>query len=331
MIGKVSIIILGYNAIALLKECLASIAEQTYTDIETIVIDNASTDGADKYAQSLSWITFIGNKENLGWAKANNIAAELAKGDFLFFLNNDTKLLPDTIERLVNCYEKKTILAPYQIIGEGEAKHEAAGNGMDIFGCPFGEKDPEETRIFYADGASIFVGRKDFFDIGVFDEKLFMFNEELDFCWRAQLFGYKVKKCDARLYHFSGASTAGGAVKKGQPYRSSYFRRYHSEKNVIRNLIKNHSLWLLSLTLPVLLVFHFTECLILLLTGRWKVVGCYVRAYIWDLGNIGDTLRFRQWVQKRRSVSDLVLLKKMYISYSKIVAFVQLRGFPVFG
>ncbi len=329
---KVSIIVLNYNGLNFLKECLPSIKTQSYSNIETIVVDNNSTDGSQNYIRRYRRIRLVQNPENLGYSKANNIAAETATGELLFFLNNDTQLFRDTIEKMVRCYEPKSLVAPAQIItaNKGTDKRGASGSGMDIFGYSYVNVNSLKTKPFFVDGAAIFISKKDFRKIGKFDEELFIFHEDLDLSWRAQLFGYKLIRCwDAKLYHYSGGNVAGGSRVERGLYRASFFRLYLNQKNVIRNIIKNYSLLLCLIILPTLMFIHIVEMAILLLMGQIRAVGCYLTAYQWNILHLSDTLKKRAWVQKRRKISDLVLLSKIYLAYSKLTALYRL-GPPKF-
>lgn len=273
----------------------------------------------------------VENDKNYGYTGANNIAAKKASGEFLLFLNNDTELFPDMIETLVANYKNKTITAPAQILSVNKKTDLTgmAGVGMDIFGYPYVNVDPKKTKTFFADGAAIFVKKKDFFEIGMFDDELFIFQEDIDFSWRAQLFGYKIVPCwDAKFYHYSGGVVLGGGFKNKQ-YETSYFRRYLNEKNIVRNILKNYSAIFCLLILPLICLIHFAEVILLVLMLHWKVASCYIKAYWWNLINLGNTLKYRKKIQRKRKVSDYKLMNKMYFAYSKLTSLKRV-GFPKF-
>lgn len=326
---KVSIIVLNYNGLEFLKKCLLSIDRQTYPQIEVVVTDNNSTDGSVGYVKGLNKVVLVANKENYGYAKANNIAAQKATGDFLFFLNNDTELYEDAVEKMLFCYQENSIVSPAQIQLIGGKELVRAGAGMDIFGYPYVNDDPKKTRVFYADGAGIFVKKKDFLKIGGFDEELFIFQEDIDFSWRAQMMGYKIIPCWQAKFRHYGGGTVLGSISKPRRYQSSYFRRYLNEKNVIRNILKDYSFPLCLVLLSILLMLHCLEIVILAILLKWKVVACYLKAYKWNILNLRNTLEFRKQVQKKRVVSDINLMKRMYWSYSKLYSFIKL-GLPRF-
>ncbi len=103
----VSVCIVNWNCRDLLRACLASlVAQSPGVAVEIIVIDNASTDGAaDMVRQEFPEVVLLVNATNVGFARANNQAAELAQGRFLFFLNNDTVVPPDVLRRLIDYCE----------------------------------------------------------------------------------------------------------------------------------------------------------------------------------------------------------------------------------
>ncbi len=329
---KISIILLNHNGLHFLQKCIPTILKQTYKNIEIIVTDNHSTDGSVEYVKKNPRITLIQNKDNYGYSKANNIAAQLAKGDFLFFLNNDTELLPTTIQKLIEQSEEKTILTAHQIPTWDKKALGSSGAGMDIFGYPYVIDDIKNMKVFYADGAMIFIKRSDFLKLGMFDEALFIFQEDIDLSWRAQIFGYKIKSCwNANLYHYGGGTVLGGNTGKNKSsrYTSSYLRRYLNEKNIIRNILKNYSYPLGLVILLFLLLLHSVELLALGILLKWKVIKCYLQAYWWNFIHLQETLRVHKNIQQYRVVSDWELMKRMYWSYSKINALIKV-GVPQF-
>ena len=327
---KVSIIIVSYNGLDFIKKCARSIKRQTYKNIEAIVVDNNSSDNTILYLKkNYPEIGTEQNKKNLGFAKANNIGVKKAKGTFLFFLNNDTELFPNAVEELVRRYQPNSILSGFQISARDKKSPGHAGDGMDIFGYPCHDANSSKTKIFYADGVAMFLKKSDFIRLEMFDEKLFMFQEDVDLSWRAQIFGYKIIPCaEAKLYHYYGG-TAALDVSKSNKYITSYFRRYLNEKNVIRNIIKNYGVPVLCIIVPILIIFHLFEMTAFILAGKFRAVICYLQAYWWNITQIKDTLKLRKKIQRKRVINDWDIMNKMYWQYTKLKLFFKM-GLPEF-
>ena len=101
--SKVSIIIPHYNGIEVLSECLDSLFQSTYPNIEVIVVDNGSSDDSvDWLKTNHSQVIVIENDKNLGYAGGCNVGALAASGEYLLFLNNDTIHNPDFVELLAD-------------------------------------------------------------------------------------------------------------------------------------------------------------------------------------------------------------------------------------
>ncbi len=326
MIKKtISIIIPTFNGLNFLKKCLPTIKEQTYKSFDVILVDNNSTDGTSRYiAKYFPDVEIIKNKVNYGFAKGCNIGAKKAQGDYLFFLNNDTELFKDTLEKLIKGYRTKSILGAYQIPSRNRKLKGRAGAGMDIFGFPsVDQKDLDKTKFFYADGAGLFLNREDFFDIGMFDEELVNFQEDIDLSWRARIFGYKILPCnDAKFYHYYGG-TALLKVDSKRRLGTSYFRRYYNDRNAMRNIIKNYSYPALIPILSLLIFFYFIEMLLYFFLRDMRAVKCYLRGFKWNIIHLKNTLKLRKIIQAKRKVSDWKLLNKMYWQYSKLILFLK--------
>ena len=103
---KASVIVVNWNGKRYLQECLPALLAQTYSNHEIILVDNGSNDGSvDFVAEGFPEVRIIENSENLGFAAGNNVGIEVARGDYIVTLNNDTRAEPDWLEELVKVVE----------------------------------------------------------------------------------------------------------------------------------------------------------------------------------------------------------------------------------
>ena len=321
---RVSIIVLNWNGKGFLQDCFQSIKSQTYSDIEVLLADNDSEDGSAEWTEQ-EWpnVRVVRLGGNLGYAEANNRTAELATGEVLLFLNNDTKLKEDCIERMVETLQdpRVGVVAAKQLAFDG-IQVLSEGMGLDLLGYPC------HASVFYADGASLMVRKLIWREINGFDNAHFIFHEDTDFCWRVWLAGAEVRvNPEAIVYHWGGATMAGGPVKEAS-YKTTTRRRYLGERNNLRNVLKNYALSTLLWILPLYMLVNLAEVIMLLAMRNWEAVRqCYWASYRYNLSNLGDTLRERSRIQSTRLVTDRFILGKMTKTISKAVILRQI-GIP---
>lgn len=311
----ISIIIVNYNGKRFLANCIKSIKKSIYKNYEIIIIDNASKDNSIDSIQPSSKINILKNKINLGFSEANNLAVKKAKGEYIFFLNNDTKILPDTLTNIVNVLSFKNTSTIYtcSVYDYTNKVYFHSSICVDPLGFPVNHE-----KIFYAEGSALIINKSLFTKLGKFDSKYFMFHEDIDLCWRAWLYGYNVDVIsDARINHYAGGS-AGGSYSKNKQYQSTIFRRYYSERNNIRTILKNYSSITLFFILPIYIIINCLEIIFFLLTFQPIICLTYIKAYYWNIVNLPDTIRQRKIIQSSRKISDWKILSKMYPSIGKI-------------
>ena len=208
----VSVIIVNYNGKKLLENCFDSISKVTYPDFETILVDNNSDDDSIQYIKENYLDTLIIKLDkNYGFAKPNNIGAKKAKGEYLLFLNNDTKVTPNFIDELVYVMEKNPKIGICQsLLLKPSGEVDSSGDFIDSIGIAYSsqEKFTKVQEILSAKGASMII-RKSLFDkLGGFDEKFFLSFEDVDLGWRSWIFGYKaVVAPKSIVYHLGGQTT----------------------------------------------------------------------------------------------------------------------------
>jgi len=205
----VSIIIVNFNGKTHLEKCLNSLKKVNYSNFETILVDNNSTDGSVEFVtKNYSDVIIIKLNQNKGYAEPNNIGARLAKGDYLLFLNNDTIITPEFISEMIKVSEKDETIAMCQsLLLKPDGSVDSSGDFIDEIGVVYNSKTKsnEIREISSARGASMLVRKKVFEELGGFDEKFFASFEDVDLGWRAWIMGYRVVMVPKSIvYHFGG-------------------------------------------------------------------------------------------------------------------------------
>jgi len=235
-----SIIIISYNTKELLEQCINSIIKSlmnseskhqaSSVSYEIIVVDNNSKDDSVKFVNSLIRnklaIKLIENKENVGFAKANNQGIKIAKGEYIMLLNSDTIVQNNALEILVDYLEENpdiAVLGP-KLLNADQTSQPSVGNfpslpvvaNMLFFEhfVPnrFVRWSPKTTRaVDWVMGAALMSRREIFNKIGGLDENIFMYMEELEWCYRIKKNGYKIYFYpQAKIVHLGQGSSKTG-------------------------------------------------------------------------------------------------------------------------
>jgi GT2 family glycosyltransferase len=304
------------------------VLQQTFASYEIILADNGSTDTSLEVALGVTRnIRVASFSRNLGYTGANNLAAKMARGAWLIFLNNDTKLAPDFLETLNRAALRRPdahILVP--TVASYDASHdgEIFRFGLDILGYPVQLATGEP---FWGHGCALTVRRDAFISLGGFDDDYFIFYEEADFCWRAQITGHNVVGVPEAVVHHFGGGTVGNVTISNGRIATSANRRYLSERNRLSTLLKNYNTRMLVGTLVIYAMMTTAATLVLAATGQWTLVNAYVRALQWHLRHIQTTRRKRRFVQCLRTRDDLYVVKRMYRGLRELELFAH-YGLP---
>lgn len=317
---KVSIIITNYNGKKYLENCLGSLKVSSFQDFEIIIVDNGSDDNSiDFLKDNYPEIKLLELGSNLGLSVASNRGREVALGKYLFFYNNDTIADKNMLAELVKAMESDTQIGVCgcRTVTYDARKEINCGVEMDIFGYPYGYGAP-----FYVD-AGILI-RKDVFDkIGGFDEKMFLYCEDRDLCWRAWLYGYKVVVVPTAIFRHDSF-----CLVEGNNFSTNIKRRFMNEAFTLRMLLKNYSIPILILILPLYILINFAEIFVYLIKREISFVyNTYFSAYIWNFKNLKDTLRKRKIIQKNRKISDIKLMGHLYKFSGRLLLFTKI-GLP---
>ncbi len=236
---KLSVIIVNYNVKFFLEQALLSVRKASRNfSVEIFVVDNHSVDGSvqmvkEKFAE----VILIENKDNTGFAKANNQAIRLAKGEYVLLLNPDTVVEEDTFEKCVafmDANEDAGALGVKMLDGSGNFLPESKRGfptPMVAFFKAFGftkffPKSKTFARYYLGNlsanenhevevlaGAFMLLRKKVLDEIGLLDETFFMYGEDIDLSYRVIKGGFKnYYLADTRIIHYKGESTKKGSL-----------------------------------------------------------------------------------------------------------------------
>ncbi len=304
----VSIILVNTNELHHLRRCLPAIDRQAYANYEVVLVDNASTDG------SLAWVhelfpdvRIIENGCNLGYAGANNVGFEHARGDLVAVLNPDTEVDPNWLDELVAALEANPaagLTTPKIVQMDRPERINACGNDVTMTGLTFcrgldqsRDAYPADERVAAVSGAA-FVIRKDVLrEIGPFDETFFVYFEDTDLSLRALLAGYDC------LY----VPTA--IVQHKYVFKLSPRKCFYQERNRYVALLRLFRWPTLLALMPSLLLSELIVWSYLLLRGP-RTMWAKFTSYFAVLAALPRIIRQRRKVQSLRRVSDREILAR---------------------
>jgi GT2 family glycosyltransferase len=296
-----SIVIVSWNGRQYLQPCLDAVAAQREVDVETILVDNGSTDGTSSFVRErFPWVRLVELPENRGFAGGNNAGVREARGRFVVLLNNDTVPEPGWLAALLRGRDAggPNALATSRIVYMHDPRViDSAGDGLLRWGGAFKrhhganiDAAPDSREVFGVCGAACVIPRPVFDELGGFDEDFFVSHEDVDLSYRARLLGYPCRYvADATVRHH-GSMTLG---------RASAFAVFHGQRNLEWMYLKNTPASLLLRTMPGHLVYtaaaavHFT---------RTGLLGPFLRAKWSALVGLPGLLRKRAQVQRTRRV-----------------------------
>ena len=232
---SVNVVILNFNTIHILEECLPQVlAVCKLPGVSVTVVDNASTDGsADWVAISYPEVNLIRLPKNNGYAGGYNESLQHLTEDYFLLLNSDAVLDENWLQPLLTCANKHPNFGaaqPHILDYFNRDKFEyagAAGGFLDAYSYPFcrgrifgnvennNQQYHEESPIFWASGAALFIKKEAWQHANGLDEAFFAHMEEIDLCWRLQLLGYTIYSVpNSMAYHMGGATLANQSPRK---------------------------------------------------------------------------------------------------------------------
>lgn len=237
----ITVLLVNYNGLVHLEECLSSLRDQSFRDAEVVLVDNASTDGSVDYVrQRFPEVRLVESGANLGFAGGNNFGLMHCRGRYVFFLNNDTKLEPGALDAIARGIRERPDVRVFACLMLRYDDPRVVDNAGEIIyrngliyshaGYPAHLFDMRREVIGACGGAAVYA-RSLLDEIGAFDEDFFLIFEDVDLSLRARHHGETILFLpDARVLHKGSASIGG---------RFSNTAVYYSTRNYLPLFLKN--------------------------------------------------------------------------------------------
>jgi len=299
----VSVIIVNYNGMTLLDECLKSVFATDYRPLEVLLVDNGSTDGSAAFVRShFPEARLLAQERNLGFAGGNNRGVEAATGEYVALLNNDTRVEPGWVKALLRLLEDPGVaIVTSRVVTVGVPDRYYTKNGsLNFLGYNIMRVFNDLSLVFFAGGASLMFRRQ---IVGKpFLDEYFLYQEDVYLSWRMRLAGYKIRMAqDSSVFHL-GSVTAS--------LQASAFVTFYQERNRLLNCLLLYEVSTLLRLLPLFVADGVVKLALSVFAGRKSPLGI-VRAYVWCLTHAGWILSQRHVHQAVRTVSDREILSWM--------------------
>lgn len=319
---KVAIAILSWNGKDWLKKFLPNVIENS-KEADIYVIDNASSDNTLEFLKSnFPEVKIIRNRINKGFAGGYNEGLKKIDADIFCLLNSDVEVTNNWIKPVIELFQRDENIAAIQpkILDYNKKEYfefaGAAGGMIDNLGYPYCrgrifekiEKDieqyEEETSIFWATGACLFIRSKDFFEQNGFDEHFFAHQEEIDLCWRLINSGKKIFYTPkSTVYHVGG-----GTLKKENPKKT-----YLNFRNNLTMLLKNLPTRSLFWVIPFRLILDGLAGIHLGIKNGFSHSWAVIKAHFWFYKEIPRTLKLRSKNQIKKYYQEKWLIFKHFL------------------
>lgn len=334
---EVSVVVLNWNRVRLLLECLDSLAAQRFRDFEVIVVDQGSEDGSVRAVRRRfgDKVRLLQNRTNLGFAEGCNVGIRMSRAKWIALLNNDAVADPRWLEEMVKAGQSRPrvgMVACRVLCREDRDRIDNVGVAVYPDGMNRGRGRGERDSGLYEDGYPVFLPsgcacllRREMLDeTGWFDREFFAYSEDTDLALRGRLLGWKCVFAPRAVVYHQYSSTAG---------KVSAFKVFHAERNRLWVLLRYFPPRYLVLSPLYSLVryLHLAPAALKWLNGREtepnktdgaiRLVWALFRAYLAGLADWRWQWRWRRDWQVRRLVSEATLrhwLEKHRISLAEL-------------
>jgi len=297
----VSIISVNYNQPQVTVEFLQSVLQTTsHRQTEMILVDNGSNENHEAtFRSTYPGLIFIRSEKNLGFAGGNNLGIRQASGKYLLFLNNDTELVPNMVEILIEEFERNPVIgliSPLIMYYDDKEKVQYAGySKMNYLTArnSGGSKKPlldssQETGFVH--GAAMMCRMKDLKKVGYMEENYFLYYEELDWCEKFRNAGKKMWFTPkTKIFHKESISVG----------KESSIKTYFMHRNRMLFIRKNTSL-INSFVFSLYYVFFATPKTIIghYKNGRQDLIPWVLKAIAWNLTNSKESKKLGYKIQQ---------------------------------
>ncbi len=267
-----SVVIVNYNVKYYLEQCLESVRRASEgLQVEVIVVDNLSTDGSIAYLKErFPEVTFVENKENVGFSRANNQAIRMSTGKYVLLLNPDTIVAEHTLcdfVRFMDEHPEAGGAGAYMLRTDGTFALESrrglptpfvAFCKMSGLASFFPKSrvlgryymryldENEVNEIEIISGAYMFLRRETLDKVGLLDEDFFMYGEDIDLSYRILKGGYKNYFLPTRMLHYKGESTEKSSYRYTYTFYQAmrlFFRKHYAHYSFLVSLPINVAIW----------------------------------------------------------------------------------------
>ena len=313
---SVLVVLVVSNGARWLRENLRSLARQTHPRLGVVAVDGGSTDGSREILQqALGPKRLIALAEDRGLSGAMRAVLDLPvarAADYVLLLHDDAALASDAVTCMVEAaeglrgVERVGIVGPKVVDWDEPAVLREVGRSTDRFGHPHtplqdGELDQGQydriLEVLYVSSCAMLISREAWQRTGPFDERLGGHHDDLDFCWRARLAGFRVLMTPLAQARHRGEGRGRAAAHERGP-------QYHGERVAVASMLKNYGTLSLLWLLPLHLVIEAARLTYLAVVRRLEEAYELLAAWAWNLTHLPSTVRRRVRAQSVRKVPD---------------------------
>ena len=300
-----SIIIPNWNGVHHLPTCLDSLRRQSYPDFEVIVVDNGSTDGSlELLARDYPEVKVVALPENRGFAGGVNAGIREARGEIVAVFNNDAEADPCWLGELAGAlarHPEAGMATPKVLLFDRREVINTTGDFYGVDGVPGNrgvwQRDEgqfnDEEYVFGAAGVAAAYRRAMLDEVGLLDEGLISYCEDVDLAWRAQLAGWKCVYVPKAVVYHKLSATGGGKIAS-----------YYCGRNFIYVMAKNYPTTLLRKHWQRIVGAQFDIAWQALKAWRGEAARARLRGQLAGLWGLPRMLAKRRVVQAGKQVSD---------------------------